>query len=113
MPVTSPGFQGVPEVSQDSDLHRRQIAQCLNRVLAGKINVTIDATLTHDSATTTLTDARIGFTSAVIPAMALTSAGKDAVIAGIWVDNILSGSCRLNHRNNASTTQTIRFVIIN
>lgn len=107
-----PGFPAVPEAMENEREHRREIARRLNGILQAKVNAYIDVTMTAGAATTTITDARIGITSAVFPAMAKTANGAACIAAGIWVDNQKSGSCRINHRNNAAVDQTARFLII-
>lgn len=91
----------------------RKIAVCLNAVLSGKINATTDVTLTANAGSTTLTDARIGFQSAVIPAMPTTANAAAEFGSGtLYIDTLLKGSCVIHHANNAQTDRTIRFVII-
>ena len=106
------GYPPVPEFMPDDKEHRRQIARRINTLAQGKMNVTNTVTLRASQTTTTLTDARIGQTSAIVPAAALTADGAAAIVAGIWVSNILSGSCTINHASNAAIDQTILFLII-
>lgn len=91
----------------------RRIAHTLNSVLSGKLNVTTDVTLTANASSTTLTDARIGFQSAVVPAMP-TTANAAAEIGGgtLYIDTLIKGSCVIHHANNAQSDRTIRFLII-
>lgn len=112
MSVLNRGTPPVPPFLPDEQEHRRQIAQRLNAVIGGKLNATLDVTLTHDAATTTVNDPRIGYYSAVIPAMATTANGAAAMIAGIYVTGLASETCTIHHHNDAATDQTIRFVII-
>lgn len=112
MPQSNPGFQPVPVFLPNDDEHRRMIAQAVNSILGGKVNATIDVTLTASAATTTLNDSRIGYYSAVIPAMAMTAHAATALAAGIYIDTMKSGSCVVHHNNTADTDKTIRFLII-
>lgn len=111
------GVQLVPEYLANGDEHRRLIARGVNSALKGKINVTLDVTLTANTASTTVKDSRISYYSAVIPAMPMTSNGAACLAAGIYVDTFLPpvgatpGSAVVHHRNNAATDQTIRFII--
>lgn len=115
------GFTPVPEVEQDSKEHRRKLAKTVNRILQGKINCHLDVTLNASSTSTIIKDSRIGANSVISPAMALTSAGATAIAAGIYVAissilpalNTIPGQATITHASNASTTQTIRFLIIN
>lgn len=112
MSVPNLGTPAVPEFLPDEKQHRFLIAKQLNNVINGKINATLDVTLTHSATFTAVIDSRIGYYSAVIPAMALTANGATALSAGIWVDTIISGSCKLHHPSVAATDQKLRLVII-
>lgn len=106
------GFQGVSPYLDNQQVHRRKLAEAVNTLTQGKMNVTIDVTLTAGATTTTLNDARIGYYSAVIPAMAQTAHGATAITAGIYVDGLKSGEAVVHHANSANTDQNIRFVIL-
>jgi hypothetical protein len=106
------GYPTVPEYLADANEHRRQIARKLNTVLGGKVNCTLDVTLATSVTSTTVIDSRIGFYTAISPAMALTANAAADIAAGIYVDTLKKGSAVLHHRNNAATDRTIRLVII-
>lgn len=112
------GAQVVPEYITDEAQHRRIIARALNGALHGKVNVTLDVTLTANAASTTIQNARIGYYSAIIPAMPMTANGAACLAAGIYIDSVTASvgptapSAVIHHRNNAANDQTIRFVII-
>lgn len=108
----TPGYSGVPEFLQDEKEHRRQIARRLNRAIGGGINCTLDVTLTPSVSSTEVLDPRIGFYTAVVPAMAMTSNAAADLAAGVYVDTLKKGSATLHHRNNGATDRTIRLVII-
>lgn len=111
--MTIPGFPNVPYVLTNEQQHRKALADTVNRINQGKFNATVDLTLAGSNATTTtLTDARIGGTSAVIPAMGTTAHGAACLAAGIWVTGILKGTCTVNHAANPNSDATIRFIII-
>lgn len=113
MPTANPNAQPVPEFLVDDKEHRRQIARRLNLITQGKLNVTLDVTLTANAASTTVTDPRIGFYSAVVPAMAMTKdAATELATGNVYVDTLMKGSCVVHHANNAQTDRTIRFLII-
>lgn len=114
---TTQGMPAVPVMMRDEVEHRRQIAQAINRHNIGLINCHQDVTLVANSSTTTIYDHRIGFNTAIIPAMAMTSDAA-ADIGTIWVDTVASGAgattatAVIHHRNNAATDRTIRFVLL-
>lgn len=110
--TSNPAYQGVAPWIKDESQHRRDIARTINAILIGKVNVTIDVTLRAAQMTTTIIDARIGYTTAVIPAMPLTVNGAIALDSGIWFDVPKSGSVVVHHAAAIATNQTIRFVLI-
>jgi hypothetical protein len=113
MPVTNPNAQPVPEFLADDKEHRREIARRVNLITQGKLNITLDVTLAVGAPSTTITDPRIGFYSAVIPAMAMTKdAAAELATGNLYVDALVKGSCIVHHSNNAQTDRTIRFLII-
>jgi len=108
---------GTPPVQEDgTDIPQwvRRIAKTLNTVIAGKVNCTIDVTLNAGVTTTTVNDARIFYTSAIIPAMALTYNGATDIAGGIYVPlaTIKKGQAVIYHRADIATDRTIRFVIL-
>jgi len=109
--TSNPAYQGVAPWIKDESQHRRDMARTINALLIGKLNVTLDVTLNASATSTTITDARIGYTTAIIPAMPMTANGAVAAPT-IWVDTIKSGSCVVHHASNAAADQKIRFVFI-
>lgn len=113
MPATNPNAQPVPEFLVDDKEHRRQIARRVNLITQGKLNITLDVTLAANAASTAVTDPRIGFYSAVVPAMAMTKdAAAEVATGNLYVDTLTKGSCVVHHSNNAQTDRTIRFLIL-
>lgn len=104
------GYPGVSPFDDDEKRHRRQLAIVVNNVLSGKTNNTGTFTVTHDVATTTLTDSRIGANS-VIVAMP-TTANAAAELATLYFDTFADGSCVANHANNSQTDRTFRYAVI-
>ena len=84
----------------------RTISTVVNNILDGKLNSTGSITLTNSSATTTLSDDRIGGDS-VILFMPTTS---NASSTTIYVTARQKGQATLNHANS-STTRSFDYVI--
>ncbi len=84
----------------------RTISTVVNNILDGKLNSTGAITLTNSSATTTLSDDRIGEDS-VILFMPITS---NASTTTIHVTARQKGQATLNHAN-ATTTRSFEYVI--
>ena len=84
----------------------REIANVVNNIMNGKINSTGNVTLTNSSATTTLSDARIGENS-VILFMPTTS---DASTVTIHVTGRQKGQATLNHAS-ATTPRSFGYIV--
>ena len=116
--MTTLGSQLVPEYLENEKEHRRQIARAVNQTKTGKINATLDVTLTPSVTSTTIYDNRISYNSALVPAMPMTANAAAALAAGIYVDSVLDkigttpSSAVIRHASNVATDQTIRFLII-
>ena len=106
------GFPPVPELGTNDPQQMRRIVGTVNRINSGGINVTKDATLTANAATTTITDARISSQS-FIGLMPITS-NAAAALATTYVPAAtqLNGSAVIAHANNAQTDRTFRLLII-
>lgn len=90
----------------------RRIIASLNAALGGKLNCTIDVTLTASAASTTVTDARIGFYSALIPMPTTANAAAEIGAGGMYIDTLKKGSAVIHHANNTQTDRSFRFIII-
>lgn len=88
----------------------REIADVVNLILDGKINATGTVTLATGSATTTLSDRRIG-TGSVILFMA-TTANAAGDLANLYVTGRTDGQATLNHSNNAQADRTYAYVVL-
>ena len=95
-------YRGLSTLGDDA----RTVANVVNNILDGKINSTGSITLTNSSATTTLSDDRIGGDS-VILFMPTTS---NASLTTIYVTARQKGQATLNHAN-ATTTRSYEYVI--
>lgn len=78
-------------------------------VLLGKMNVHGELTLAANSATTTLNDVRIGSGSVLL--FMPTSANAAAGLTALYVTGRGTGTCTLNHANNAQTDRTYDYVV--
>lgn len=105
--VTNP----VPRTWHDAADHLTRLADAINNIIRGKINVAGELTLTANSATTTLTDIRIGADCVVL--LQPTSANGAAALATLYFGTPGNGSVTVNHANNAQTDRTFRYVVLN
>lgn len=114
------GFQPAPLVgSPPKALHDavekrwlRAVAEVVNRVLSGKMNVTLSVTLTASAASTTVIDARVGVFSALPHNPTTAHAAAEIAAGGFYVSAQQNGQFTLTHANNAQTDRTFTFCII-
>lgn len=89
-----------------------KLRDVVNNIMRGKINATLDVTLTPSAATTTVNDARIGG-SCGIYLMPLSSNAAAEIGAGtIWWGAPGNQTVTLNHANNAQADRSFRLLII-
>lgn len=88
----------------------RSVIFSLGAALAGKTNNIGEVTLTPNSATTTLTDARLTIQS-VLHFMPLTATAQAAAVPYSLTADQNSGAWTLNHSNTAATDKTYRYSI--
>lgn len=86
----------------------------INQLLRGKLNVTLDVTLTANSATTTVTDERISVFSFIGWEPLTAHAAAEIAAGGMYVDKTtqVNGALTITHANNAQTDRTFRIAIL-
>ena len=90
----------------------RKVVLAVNNILRGKTNNTGSVTLTASSATTTLTDIRIGINSVILLQPTTANASAEIGAGTIYFADPGNGSVVINHANNAQTDRTFKFAII-
>lgn len=93
-----------------ADFIDKKVLVPLQNATEGKMNCVGDVTLDANSATTTLSDRRIGPESYI--GFMPTTANAAAEIDTLYVTARGDGSCTLNHTNNAQTDRTFTYVVI-
>lgn len=116
MTITSPrstakSYTPPPVEGPDED-HRRKLALAIAEVLRGKINVTKTVTLTANAASTTVTDSRIGATTALILVPTTSNAAVALGTTYQTYPNATANQAVLNHANNAQTDKTFIGVLL-
>ena len=102
-------YLGVEGSNEDQTAWITRIVGVLNNVLAGKLNNTGTVTLTANSATTTLTDSRIGANSVIYFMPTTVNAASELPL--IYFVTFLKGSCVVTHANNAHTDKTFVYTV--
>jgi hypothetical protein len=121
--ATSSGYRGLEPPPRANPANVPQVvglqAQWLtgvrdvtNNMLQGKVNVTLDVTLTASSATTTVQDPRIGGSSAILLCPTTANAAAELGAGTIYVSSIGKQTATITHANNVQTDRTFRLVII-
>lgn len=98
----------------DADKHRRDLGENVARIMQGKTNNTGTVTLTASAASTTITDARIGFDSVVVFVPVTSNAAAEIYGGTMYYANTsrVNGALTVNHANNSQTDRTFQWVVI-
>lgn len=99
-----PGFTGnIPSWIQ-------RASTVINNILQGKMNVSTTLTLDANAASTTITDARIGFETHVILTPTTANAAAELGNGTLYISETsrVNGSVVVTHANNAQTDRTFR-----
>ena len=112
MTVTSPrssgrGFPLAPTYWGAVEEGLRKVAEVVNSLRDGKINSVGTVTLTANSTTTTITDARISPTSKVLP---IATSATAAATTGLFV-TAGTGSAVITHNSTADLDRTFSYAI--
>lgn len=103
-------YPTVPQDHADERTHRRLIAAAVNLLLAGRMNVTGEVTLTPGATETTVTDRRISARSVMV-LQPLTQNAASA-LASVYIPSHGNGSLKLHHAAGPAVDQTFRFALI-
>lgn len=102
-------YQALPRLSSPS-----VIVDALNRVNQGKINATIDVTLTASAASTVVTDARSSINSVIVFDPMTANAVSELAAGTCYIKEAdrSNGSFKITHANNSQTDRKFRLLII-
>lgn len=103
-------YPAVSEPLEDAIQWIRRNVHILQRLSQGKMNVNDEITLDANQASTTITDARIGFETNILLVPETANASAEVAAGTIYVSgtNRLNGSVVITHANNAQTDRTFR-----
>ena len=105
-----PGYPVPPLDMPNEREHRGLIAASTQLAMAGKTNNVDSITLAAGAASTTFSNSRIGYNSAVL--LMPTTANAAGALAALYIDTFLNGSCVIHHANTATTDRTFKVVIV-
>ena len=88
----------------------RLIVNVVRGIMDGKINAIGTVTLTASSATTTLTDIRVGPDTVIL--FMPTTANAAGALSGLYVSARTEGSATLTHANNAQSDKTFDYALL-
>lgn len=83
-------------------------AESINGLIAGKLDVTGEITLTASSTTTSVVDTQ--FESQMVPLFVPLTANASAALGGLYVSARSNGGFTLTHASNAQTDKTFAYV---
>ena len=91
----------------------RAVAEAVNRVIGGKVNVTLDITLTTNADTTIIIDARIAaYSSLHLQPLTANAAAALVTAPYVLVQTQQSGQVIFAHANDANTDKNFRMTIL-
>jgi len=105
------GFPGVTPAGL-SDANTRALYEAVNRAGAGKINATLDVTLTPNQSTTAVSDSRLGSNSFIGFCPLTANAAAEIGAGSLYVSSQGKKTATLTHANNAQADRTFRLLII-
>lgn len=94
---------------KNSEIHRRQIAEAVNRINQGHFNCTLFVTLDPDVGQTVVTDSRISLQTAALLHPQTANAAAAMPTTFIQCTN---GSATISHTNNAQTDRSFTMAMI-
>ena len=110
----APLSEAPPNSLRDAASERwvRRIVDVVNSARSGKLNVTLNVTLTADTTTTIVTDARISVGSGLLFMPLSANAAAEQAAGTMYVSGQRSGQATITHANNAQTDRSFRIVIL-
>lgn len=108
--MTTKGYQPPPQFLPDAKEHRRQLAQAIALVMAGKMNSTGQITLAVSATTTTVIDSRIGASTWI--GLSPLTADAAGAIGTTYVSAQQKGQATLTHANASSADRTFALLFI-
>ena len=112
--TTFPQYPVCPQDSADEAIHRRLIAVSARSAVNGKSNNVGEITLTENAASSTLTDPRLTYFSALLFDPMTATAAADLYGGGMYITdaNRNNGAFVITHPNTADADKTFRYVIV-
>jgi hypothetical protein len=111
MPV---GYVDVELDNPDERQHRRKLAERQADISRGRTNNVLTVTLAANADSTTVTDARIAYCSALLFSPTTASAAAEIGAGTLYVSETgrVNGSVVISHANNAQTDRTFKMVVV-
>lgn len=103
---------GFPSIGRQSK--EDHVVHTVNRINRGKINATVDVTLTASTTSTGVVDDRIATSSAIIFDPMTASAAAELAAGTCYIAEVdrNNGGCTITHANAISIDRTFRLLII-
>jgi|SRR5581483_3856117 len=111
--TTTPGVSRL--LPPDGTENTRDVATAINQALKGKINSTGTVTLTHDAASTTVSNALVSSSSVILLMPQTAHASAEVGNGTIYIqpsDTVAKTSFKITHANNTQVDRTFSYVIL-
>jgi hypothetical protein len=110
----APLSEGPPGAFREAASERwvRRIVDVVNNTQKGKLNVTLNVTLTPNATSTVITDVRISAFSALLFTPRTANAAVEQAAGGLYVSSQQSGQAVVEHANSAQSDREFRVVIL-
>lgn len=90
----------------------RDVERVVSNLLRGKLNATLDVTLTPSASSTVIIDERFSEQCAVEFDPLTANAASEKAAGTLWVSARTAGQITVSHANNAQTDRSFRLIII-
>lgn len=111
-PAPLAGLPALAMFDAASKVWVRQVAETTNAILEGKLNATLEVTLTASVASTTVVDVRISAYSVLLFTPLTANAATELASGALYVSVRKKGEATIVHTNNAQTDREFNMLII-
>ena len=105
-------MQAVPTTYRDVKAHLRLVVNGLKELADGRVNSVSSVTLTASSATTSVTDIRVGPDSSVHFDPTTANAAAEQAAGGMYVSSRGDQTFTITHANNSQTDRTFKYAVL-
>ena len=105
-------MEAVPTTYRDVKAHLRLVVNGLKELADGRVNSVSSVTLTASSATTVVTDPRVGPNSSIFFEPQTANAATEQAAGGMYVSSKGDQTFTVTHANNAQTDRRFGYAVL-